>query len=267
MTDAYDSIEKAELYDWEQGFWSHQNSDIKFYLEEAARWGGPILELACGTGRITLPLVRAGYRVTGLDSSAAMLAVLERKATAENLWVNSVQADMAGFDLGRKFRLILLAFNALLLLQTLDLQRACLQACRTHLAEGGAIIISIFPEPYWENNIFIETDDYSFDWTHIWEDRNLVVSRVSRQRRNRATRTTHWEGRLELIAPNGDLRTVEEQIVLRWDTRNELETLLRESGLHPIEWYGSYKRTPLDRDASRMIAICQASANDISETP
>ena len=69
-----------------------------FYREQARQWGGPVLELACGTGRLTLPLARDGHEVLGLGASRAMLDAARRKAAG--LPVRFVLGDMRDFDLG-----------------------------------------------------------------------------------------------------------------------------------------------------------------------
>src|SRR5215204_5377235 len=65
-----------------------------FYRDLARRTGGPILELACGTGRLTVPLASDGHEVVGLDASPAMLRAARDKADAEDLGITFVQADM-----------------------------------------------------------------------------------------------------------------------------------------------------------------------------
>lgn len=269
MTDAYNTIDQAALYDLQQHYYGHRNKDIPFYLAEAKRWGEPVLELACGTGRITLPLARAGYNITALDLSPAMLSILQDKAASEALHLTLVEADMTAFQLVRTFRLIIIAYNSLLLLPTLELQRACLKRCRAHLHPEGALIVSIFPDYYWDQTLFTESDTFDHDWTQSWDEKEVIVSQTSRQKRISGTRCTHWEGKLEIIAPDGSIKIVEETLVLRWDTRAELEAILLETGLQPIEWYGSYDRLPVDgtmrRSAERTVAICRP--NNPQEKP
>src|SRR5215218_8149650 len=79
-----------------------------FYRDLARKTGGPILELACGTGRLTIPLARDGHEVVGLDASRTMLRAARAKAEAEDLDIAFVQADMRSFDLGQRFPLIIL---------------------------------------------------------------------------------------------------------------------------------------------------------------
>src|SRR5580765_803820 len=84
-----------------------------FYRDLARKTGGPILELACGTGRLTIPLARDGYEIVGLDASPAMLRVTQAKADAEDVEITLAYGDMRSFDLGRRFPLVILCCNSL----------------------------------------------------------------------------------------------------------------------------------------------------------
>ena len=120
--------------------------DLDFWLRLAERQGGPLLELGCGTGRILVPLAQHGYRVFGLDRDAAMLAYLrahmpENCRSSIHVW----QANLAQFNLGQSFPLILLPCNTL---STLSVQErnATFNCVYRHLAPGGVFAASI-PNP------------------------------------------------------------------------------------------------------------------------
>ncbi len=120
--------------------------DIPFWLALAKRHPGPILELGCGTGRLTLPLARAGHSVLGLDRDAGMLAILSHQLPpALNGRLHILQADMASFGFGQRFSLILLPCNTF---STLDphARRSCLEHVLFHLQPGGVFATSI-PNP------------------------------------------------------------------------------------------------------------------------
>jgi SAM-dependent methyltransferase len=118
--------------------------DIPFWLKQARRYGDPILELACGTGRVTLPLARGGFQVTGIDISDSMLAQARRKASQEGLSVEWVKADIRDFELGERFSLVIFPANTLChLLESEDLE-ACLSCVRKHLNGEGRFILDVF---------------------------------------------------------------------------------------------------------------------------
>jgi ubiquinone/menaquinone biosynthesis C-methylase UbiE len=140
----------AEAYDAGMGAEADAMHDTPFYLalaREAAARGQAVLELACGTGRVTLPIAREGIEVVGLDNAAAMLDVARRKAAAEDLDVTWVEADMRDFDLGRRFGLVIIPYRSFLHLLTDADQAACLDAVYRHLLPGGRFATNFFAPP------------------------------------------------------------------------------------------------------------------------
>src|SRR6266852_6291199 len=118
MNSGYDSHpELAELYDSVPMYNSRR--DLEFYVD-LCREAGDVLELGCGTGRVLIPAVQAGARVTGLDQSRAMLIRCRAKAGA--LPITLVEADMTRFALGRTFKLAIVPFRPLQHLITVDEQ-------------------------------------------------------------------------------------------------------------------------------------------------
>jgi SAM-dependent methyltransferase len=120
--------------------------DLPFWMDLAAHYGNPVLELGCGTGRVLLPLLRRGVRAFGLDRDRTMLAYLQQLYRADFPPVEKsppvFQADMTGFHLEMSFALILLPCNTLSSLPEAD--RGCLyERVAAHLAPGGAFAFSI----------------------------------------------------------------------------------------------------------------------------
>jgi SAM-dependent methyltransferase len=143
---SYDLI--AEIYDDDMGR-NVGDDDVAFYVERCARAGGPVLELGCGTGRITLPLVRAGVTVTGLDLSAPMLERLAAKADAaltpaERARLDWRCADMARADLGRRFARVICPYSAFTYLVEPERRARALDGVRRHLAPGGRFVLDVF---------------------------------------------------------------------------------------------------------------------------
>ena len=122
--------------------------DVAFYERLARASGGPVLELACGTGRVALPLAEAGLDVTGIDSAEAMLAIAQRKADAAAAPVRDrltlVKGDMTALNLGRQFGLVFVAFRSFQLLLTVERQRQALQVVRHHLQPDGRLVLHLF---------------------------------------------------------------------------------------------------------------------------
>jgi SAM-dependent methyltransferase len=119
-------------------------NDLLFYQRRVAAYGGPVLELACGTGRLTVPLAGTGAEITGIDRSPAMLEVARDRAARHRARVSLQSGDMRHYALGKKFKLIFIADNAFLhLLEREDIE-SCLRCTRDHLAPDGRFVIDIF---------------------------------------------------------------------------------------------------------------------------
>lgn len=126
----------AELYEWEVVHVAGHRGrceDLAFYSELAAGTGGPVLELACGTGRLTVPL-----GAVGLDVDAGMLAVARRRG-ARRL----VRADMRRFSLAGRFGVVAVPYNSLQLLVDTDDMARCLRCAAAHLAPGGLLALEV----------------------------------------------------------------------------------------------------------------------------
>lgn len=136
---AYDPI--AGLYD----AWSATvTEDVEFYVGEAVASGGPIVELACGTGRIAVPVAKAGIGVIGVDQSTGMLAVARDYAAAEGVELDLRQGDMREPPVTERVPLVLIPFRSLLHMTTdVDRLRA-LTAARELLLPGGRLVFDVF---------------------------------------------------------------------------------------------------------------------------
>jgi SAM-dependent methyltransferase len=109
---------------------------LDFYTGLAKAAKGPVLDVACGTGRILLPCLQAGVDIEGLDFFAGMLNQLRQKAGALGFKPVLHQFDMSSFRLARRYALIIIPFNAFAHNLTTDTQLSCLRACREHLQPG-----------------------------------------------------------------------------------------------------------------------------------
>ncbi len=116
-----------------------------FYGQLAVEAGGPVVELACGTGRLTLPLARRlaglGQTMTGLDNSPAMLA--RARAKAAGIAVTLVEGDMRSFELGRRVPLVIISCNSLAHLTEPEDLRACLTRVARQLTPDGLLAFDV----------------------------------------------------------------------------------------------------------------------------
>ncbi len=138
---AHEHYDDGVLYDYE---YRRRRADVRFYRRLAGEiLGGPgeILDLACGTGRVAIPLVRDGHRVVGLDRTNAMLARARARASrigrAARGRLLLVRADMRNFAFERRFPLAIMVFNCLEHLYSAADITACLRCVHRHLAPGA----------------------------------------------------------------------------------------------------------------------------------
>jgi len=114
-----DPFEDAALYDWE---YRRRRDDVRFYQTLADERGGPILDLGCGTGRLTVPLLRAGHVVVGMDRAPAMLARaaarVARLAPRLRRRALVLRADLRQLPVARRFQFAVAAFHTIQHLMT-----------------------------------------------------------------------------------------------------------------------------------------------------
>jgi len=137
MIDDYD----PEFYDLTFG---DKKDDIPFYIHQAKEAGGKVLEVACGSGRVYLELLKEGVDAYGLDTSGKMLDALKAKAKVLKLQPHVRLADMRDFEMEHKFSLITIPARSFLHNLTIDDQLNTLKSCRKHLNKNGKLALNFF---------------------------------------------------------------------------------------------------------------------------
>jgi SAM-dependent methyltransferase len=138
---------------WYDAEYIHIRADVPYYARVAGETKGAILELACGTGRLTIPMVRAGGTVHGIDRAPGMIARAEEKRAAlpsfQRERLSFEVADMRTLRMERKFEAVVLGFNTLMHMISDDDLSAALETVRLHLLSGGRFYFDLhtpFPE-------------------------------------------------------------------------------------------------------------------------
>jgi SAM-dependent methyltransferase len=133
----------ARFYD---AYFTGVDGEVEFYVDEAHDAAGAVLELGCGTGRVLLPIARAGVDIVGLDLAADLLAALRDKLARENSEtqqrVDLVRADMCDFQLRRRFAAIFVPYRTFQHLLTPDDQLRSLEQIAQHLDVGGRLVFN-----------------------------------------------------------------------------------------------------------------------------
>jgi ubiquinone/menaquinone biosynthesis C-methylase UbiE len=202
---------------------------VSFYERLARRLGGPVLEVACGTGRIALPLAQAGLNVAGVDRSEAMLAIARRKLAALPAAIQArvtlVNQDMSALNLDRRFGLVLVPARSFQHLLTIELQRKSLETIRRHLESTGRLVLHLF-DPRLDLLVDAKMPMPGLSGTHSETGRRYVgeVLRTAFDHLNQVRRDV-W--RYAEIGANGEVLAEDtREMALRWTYRWELHHLL-----------------------------------------
>ena len=240
----------ARLYDWEHDGYL---ADVDVHVGFARRFGGPVLELACGTGRLLAPLARAGFAVTGVDSSAPMLErARERLATLE-LAATLVQQPMQTLNVGATFRTIIIGLDSFGLLLTRNDQLKALQAARQRATHDGRIIIDV------ANGNLRGASEPGEELVHDLTLPDQVSGRPITKFVLRRPMPSEQLDELMFFYDEQDargyLRRSMVELKLRWFTRFELELLLQTAGWHVEEVYGDYGLGEFGPSSDRLIVV------------
>lgn len=139
MNKSIDFDDVADLYD----YYVITDLDIPFFIEELCGQQEEVLELMCGTGRVSVPLLENGVYLTCVDYSSGMLDKFKEKLAARHLQARVVQADVRYLNLGKSFKFIFIPFNAFMELPGEDGQLRALQSIHQHLADDGIFICTL----------------------------------------------------------------------------------------------------------------------------
>ncbi|HXH20478.1 MAG TPA: class I SAM-dependent methyltransferase [Dehalococcoidia bacterium] len=251
----------AELYDF--AYWDFTD-DVDFYENLARIHDAPVLELGAGTGRLAIRLAAAGFPVTGLDSSAPMLARARENMRAAGISekrLRLVQAPMTDFDLGQRFGLVVVAANTFQHLLTTAEQRACLACAARHLIPGGTFAMSV------RSPASVSWEDAGapapvmLDWTRRDAATGETVMKLVAAHPDPATMTRHLTYIYDRIGPDGSLRRALFETDLRYSSQAEVELLLQEAGLHVTHVYGDYDLAPVGPGTEQLIFVARAGSS------
>ena len=257
---AYRSSELAALYDAVYAQWD----DIGFWrVMAAAVHDGPLLELGCGTGRVLIPLARAGHRVTGVDLGTHMLARCRAKLQAEPPGVRErvtlLEADMTSFNLDCHFAQVYCSCGTFHHLSTEEQQLACLERCKHHLLPRGTLVLDLFNPVPARSGVGSDepasggTTAEAVDWTDGRRVRCLatVVDNEGAQQWN------DCEVTYQILEPGGTVSQVTETFPMRFVLRQELEHLLARSGFRIVAVYGDHDRSTYTDESPGMIVVAK----------
>lgn len=250
------------LYDHE---YRRRRQDVAFYrrlARDLLGGAGRILELACGSGRVTTALLRDGHEVVGLDLSPAMLeraasrvAKLGRSARSR---ATLLQGDVRDFALGARFPLVIMAFNSFEHLYTRGEVAACLARVRDHLEEGGRFAFDVQvpnlqwlvrdPSKRWARTLFRHPTTgrrVAYSTNHVYDPvSQIAVIRI-------------YYDPVEPDTGDGDDRSRVIVLTQRKFFPAELEALVAQGGFSVEKRYGDFAGEPLTAGAESQLLVCR----------
>ena len=232
---------RADLYDL---LFQHYAADLPFYLDAARAAGGPVLDIACGTGRVLFAALDAGIDVDGIDLSPEMLERLQANARARGVEARVQLADMRRFHMPRRYACVMIPFNAFAHNLTAEDQVAALSCCYSHLVSGGRLVFDVFSatvdmlaDPVSEPVLELETKHpETGQELRLYDGRRLDF----------VTQTQHSRIEIQEMAPDGGVARSHRFVTLvRWVWPSEMDLLLRLAGFTRIEISGGFDGRPV----------------------
>ena len=229
----------------------HYTGDISFYVNQAKKIGQPVLELACGTGRITIPIADQGWEITGIDISTGMLKKAAEKSKSHQS-IQWLQEDIRKFDLNQKFKLIILPFNAIAHLHPLEDLETCLASVKKHLQKNGRFILDFFNPNFKFLIIDNKQPRLAAKYPDPYSDETVILTEINTY--DAATQINHIKWHYKI----GEKESTNE-LNMRIYYPQELDALLKYNGFNIEEKYGDFDESPFASSSLKQIIICKHS--------
>ena len=233
--------------------------DREFYVGLAKRIGGPVLELACGTGRVLLAIAREGIAIHGVDISAAMLNVLREKLPREpkdvRELVSVAEGDLRSFRSNQEYPLVIIPFRPLQHMYTVEDQLAALKTAAFHLQDNGILAFDVFYPKFDRVESGIGEEMLEMEWT-VEGDPAKIVRRYFRKESFDKINQNFTATFIFRTYDSGKLVQEEtEELKMSYYTYPHLRALFLLAELEIVEEYSSFDRAPLANDALQMIFL------------
>lgn len=223
--------------------------DEKHYLALAKAARGPVLELACGTGRLAIPLKKAGVGITGLDVALPMIEQARAKAKEAGLKMDFIHGDARKFRLKKKFKLIFIAYNSMQHIHSIEDLESFFGSVRAHLAPGGKFAFDVFnPDPR-----HLARDSEELIPIGCYEDPEgggeILINEQYFYDRHLQSTAVVWH-----YSKKGR-RLDSKRLRMRCFFPLELDALLRYNGFKALAKYGDFKHRPFGPASPKQILV------------
>jgi len=228
--------------------WIERDVDIPFYKGQVERYDDPVLELGCGTGRITIPIAREGYEIIGLDISKQLLDTAREKSKKENIDIDWINGDMRNFSLNKKFKLIFIPFNTIHHILNLDDMEKVLKNVRKHLKPDGRFIVEFF-----NPDLEILTRDPT--------EEHEVTEYEGPEGEVKVTESTNYERAKQLMHLSWFYESNDEKVEKEWTIRvwfpKEVDAILKYNCFEIEHKYGDFEESPMTNNSAQHILVCK----------
>ena len=241
-----DIYSDPELY--EAAHWWKTN-DIEFIADAAAELGGPVLEMAAGTGRLALPIIEQGINYTGIELSSAFVKFARKKLVKFRDLAQVLEGDMRNVDLDQQFQFIFIGFNSIFHLLNNEDVASFFSCVYSHLQDDGLFLIDAFvPHPIFLYRAKQKYYVMEFDWP---SGEHCIVNETNHYDSDTQINHIHW-----YFNTSGENEMDEYRFDMHMIFPDTMDRLLTEAGFVIKEKYGDYDKTPLDPESQLQIYVC-----------
>jgi SAM-dependent methyltransferase len=230
-------------------------ADIEFFINQVKKYGGPVLELACGTGRITIPIAKEGYEIVGMDISDSFIEHAKSKASYEKLKIDFIKEDIRNLNLARQFKVIFIPFNSLAHIYDLKSIISCFTQARKHLTPDGVFIIDIFNPDF---KYFMRDPDKRYlisEYKSPCTGKNISLEESSNYDKASQINRNLWH----FTDEDGQYHIRE--LNMRIFYPQEIDAHLHYNGFEIIEKYGYFDESPFTSDSPKQIIVSKKYSN------
>lgn len=226
-------------------------ADLPFYLHWLGkRKNGNILELCCGTGRLTLPLAAEGYNITGVDNSTSMLKQAERKARELKVPVRFVKSDIRSLDLPELYDIIFIPFNSIHHLYDNQDFFKVLTSVKKHLKKDGYFLFDCF-NPNIHYIVHAEEEEKHIAEYTTKDGRNVVIKQTMDYENRTQINRIKWHYYI-----NGEFDSVQD-LDMRMFYPQELDAYLSIHGFNVLHKFGGFNEEVFEDKSDKQIFVCK----------
>lgn len=226
-------------------------ADLEFYK----RWlpqnkNTHILELCCGTGRLTLPIAKDGYHICGVDYTTSMLKQAKLKAAESGLDIEFIEADIRTLDLPKKYDFIFIPFNSIHhMYKNEDLFKA-FNSVKNHLKEGGLFLLDCF-NPNIHFIVEAEKEHKEIAKYTTKDGRKVLIKQKMRYEYKTQINRIEWHYYI-----NGKFDSIQ-HLDMRLFFPQELNAYLKWSGFNIIHKFGNFEEEVFNDNSEKQIYVCR----------